>query len=71
MDILDKTLISFLLQIVIQLAAHILEKYYHSHVISKMYVSEEDFWDSKVSVKTTFDSFFFYFQRSSPQNQGF
>lgn len=36
------------LQIAIQLAAHLLEKYYPSHVIGRLSISEEEFWDNKV-----------------------
>lgn len=36
------------LQIAIQLAAHILEKYYPSHIIARLSISEEEFWDNKV-----------------------
>ncbi|KAH8278955.1 hypothetical protein KR018_011774 [Drosophila ironensis] len=35
------------LKIAIQLAAHILEKYYPSHVIGRLSISEEEFWDNK------------------------
>ncbi|XP_036323621.1 uncharacterized protein LOC118737306 isoform X1 [Rhagoletis pomonella] len=35
------------LKIAIQLAAHILEKCYPSHVIARLSISEEDFWDNK------------------------
>lgn len=38
----------FLLQIAIQLAAHILEKYYPSHIIARLSISEDEFWDNKV-----------------------
>ncbi|KAM7363338.1 uncharacterized protein ACRADG_000286 isoform 1-T1 [Cochliomyia hominivorax] len=35
------------LKIAIQLAAHILEKYYPSHIIARLSISEEEFWDNK------------------------
>ncbi|BFF89812.1 uncharacterized protein DMAD_08482 [Drosophila madeirensis] len=35
------------LKIAIQLAAHILEKYYPSHVIGRLSITEEEFWDNK------------------------
>ena len=38
-------------QIAIQLAAHILEKYYPSHIIARLSISEEEFWDNKVMDK--------------------
>uniref|UniRef100_A0A1A9VB52 Uncharacterized protein n=1 Tax=Glossina austeni TaxID=7395 RepID=A0A1A9VB52_GLOAU len=35
------------LKIAIQLAAHILEKYYPSHIVARLSISEEEFWDNK------------------------
>ncbi|XP_055375175.1 uncharacterized protein LOC129607934 isoform X2 [Condylostylus longicornis] len=35
------------LKIAIQLAAHMLEKYYPSHVLARLSITEDDFWDNK------------------------
>ncbi|XP_055923588.1 uncharacterized protein LOC129954019 isoform X2 [Eupeodes corollae] len=35
------------LKIAIQLAAHMLEKYYPGHVISRLSITEDEFWDNK------------------------
>lgn len=37
------------LKIVIQQSAYMLEKFYPSHVIARLSISEDEFWDAKVS----------------------
>lgn len=46
--IFDLTMFFQSFQIAIQLAAHILEKYYPSHIIARLSITEEEFWDNKV-----------------------